>query len=99
MKYGLIKKGVCVAETETDSEKEAQRRAEVHGCFAVPLVGGFGVGSKYTGTKWKEPIEVNEAENKPITIEEVGVEINRLQASLDLLKTAIGESLSEKKVE
>lgn len=99
MKYGLIKNGVCVSMTETDNEKEAQRRAGVHGCVAIPLLDGFGVGSKYAKSKWIDPIEVFDAEkNKPITIEGVSEEINRLQVHLDLLKSNIEESLSEKKV-
>lgn len=57
MRYGLIKKGICVSETETDNEKEAQRRAEVHGCVAVKLADDYGIGSKYTSNKWTEKIK------------------------------------------
>ena len=83
MRYGLIKNGVCVSETEADNEKEAQRRAGVHGCIAVICPEYITIGDKYIDGEWYE-IERAEPEVVPTqpTNAEVAQLISDLQADL-----------------
>lgn len=88
MIYGLIKKGVCVAVTECDEPAEAERRAAVHGCVAVELPEGYGIGSTYEDGTWGNPLPDPEPVPDPMP-----TELEQMRADIDYIAMETGVEL------